>query len=392
MWPISDRLATTFRRSHSRRIYLEILKGGQPVASTDIVNRTGLIQDPGTGLYLRTIDGSVDVSRQSIRRACRITFGDPSGVLVPEGLDDLLAPYATEIRAYIGARYFDAPNPSPTLAGPGLDYELVPVGTFVITDIESDYPNITVSGSDRMWYMSNFDKPFVIAAGQSVASVLSQLLALRIPTNLKDVNFPDDASADTTVPAQMFDADSGSADALASVATSAGWQIYADPLGSFIATHEPSIDDQEVATYFNGPGGGLIGRPKRAIGGEVTNVVVFTNEGSQNAPVRGYAADLNPESLTYVGRIGVRPRFAASPILVTTDQANKAARTELQRHLGVSDTVSVTILPNPAHETGDVIRVTDPTVEIDSKYLIDSFNLTFKANALGLTCRTQVIR
>jgi hypothetical protein len=127
----------------------------------------------------------------------------------------------------------------------------------------------------------------------------------------------------------------------------------------------------------------------------MTNAVVFTNEsGSAAVPLRGYAQDDNPSSLTYVGRVGVRPTFASSPLMTTQDQVNKAARTQLQRTLGVSDIVTLTVVPVHALGAGDVIRVTDPTVQIDSKYISDQFTVNLRAadGPMEVACRSQVIR
>jgi hypothetical protein len=390
MWPVTQRYLDTIARPHTQLTYIEFLKAGQVVSSFT----GGVAYDPNTSLPIRLVSGNVQVSRQTIRRTCTINFHDSSGILIPESADDLLAPYGTEMRVYVGVRYWDSPLAVPVLMQPPVDFELVPVGTFVITDIESDYPMITVSGSDRMWYMSAFASPYVVASGQTVAAVLSQLLGLKVPTNLKDINFPDDSGADNLVPTQVFDANNGTADALHTVALVGGWQIFADPMGTFVATHEPTIDDPEVVAYS--PGNGMIGHTARTIGGEVFNAVVFTNEGANTAtPVRGYAEDTNPESLTYAPRIGRRPKFAASPLITTVAQAQKAARTELQRTLGVSDVVTVHIQPNHALDAGDIIRVTDATLEINNKYIVDQFTVNLRASdgaAMDLQCRSQVIR
>jgi hypothetical protein len=110
--------------------------------------------------------------------------------------------------------------------------------------------------------------------------------------------------------------------------------------------------------------------------------------------VRGYAQDDNPNSLTYVGRIGVRVYFDSSPLVTTQDGANLAARTTLQRILGISDTIVAPIIPNHALESGDVAHVIDPDQNIDRTVIVDSFPIPLRASdgTQELTCRSQVIR
>ena len=87
--------------------------------TTDL--QSGKMIDPNTLLPLRITGGSVQVSRTTIRRTCTVTTVDPSGILPPETVYDLLAPYSTEIRLYVGVRYWDAPLPTLLLSGPPAD-------------------------------------------------------------------------------------------------------------------------------------------------------------------------------------------------------------------------------------------------------------------------------
>jgi len=123
------------------------------------------------------------------------------------------------------------------------------------------------------------------------------------------------------------------------------------------------------------------------------NAVVFTGEGSAVPPVRGYAQDDNPDSSTYVGKVGLRPYFASSPLITTQHQAVLAAKTRLLNILGIPDTISVPVPPNPALESGDVIMVTDLSQGINFPVIIDSFPAALRASdgEQVLTCRPRVI-
>jgi hypothetical protein len=80
--------------------------------------------------------------------------------------------------------------------------------------------------------------------------------------------------------------------------------------------------------------------------------------------------------------------------MTTQDQVNKAARTVLSRSLGVSDIVTLTVLPVHALDAADVVRAVDPAVQINDKYITDSFTVNLKATdgPMEVACRSQVIR
>ena len=394
MWPVSSHYLATLARSHQQTVYLEVLKDGQVIKTL----QAGEITDPATGLPTSTIGGKIDVSKTTIRRAGTVTFLDASGQLLPESVADLFAPYVTELRVWAGVRYWDAPLPALATSTTGLgvpalqaDTEFVPVATLVITELESAYPQITITGSDRMWLLGSFTAPYTVASGTETVTALSALLAANIPDARLATNFL--TQGELTTPALMFDAESSIADAAHSIAQTAGWQLYVDPAGTFTLSAEPSTDDDAVFSYAPGQASVMM-RPRRTVGGDMYNAVVFTGEGGSTSPVRGYAQDDDPTSLTYVGRVGTRPYFASSPLVTTSAQAALAAKTTLQRILGVADTIAVPVVPNHALECGDVVHVTDPLQQIDADLIIDSFTVPLRASdgAMELTCRSRVMR
>jgi hypothetical protein len=89
------------------------------------------------------------------------------------------------------------------------------------------------------------------------------------------------------------------------------------------------------------------------------NAVVATGEPVGDiAPVRGVALDLDENSPTYwEGDFGKVPRFFSSSFLVTDGQAGNAARAILLRSTGLPYVVELGVVPNPALEGWDVVRV-----------------------------------
>jgi hypothetical protein len=146
-------------------------------------------------------------------------------------------------------------------------------------------------------------------------------------------------------------------------------------------------------TYQRGEISTLL-RPTRSVGdAQMVNAVVVTSEGTTTAPIRGYAQDDNPSSLTCVAKIGVHPTFISDPSIGTQAQADRSAARKLKSILGVSTTIAVPIIPNHALESGDVIVVSDDQQNLAATtLLVDSFTVPLRAQdgPQTLTCRSEV--
>lgn len=379
MWPVSSRFLDTLAHSHTRVSSLDVLVDGQLEQTlTD-----GFLVEPNTGNVAALIGGNVAVERTAIRRSCSISFADVNGQLMPVHLDSLLAPYVTELRVYNGVRYWDSSTG---------ESELVPVGTFVITDADSSsYPQITIQGYDRFWYCTRFSFPYTINAGTPVDEAIITLANITIPTTKLSINLP---TTEATTPKLDYDIEADIADAMHDIAVIAGWALFMDPMGTLTAVPEPSTEDDFVVQYQPGTGS-VMTRPRRVFGGnDPKNAVVFTSESAAGVPLRGYAQDDDPNSLTNVDRIGVRPYFESSPVMNSQALVDSAARTTLQRILGVTDLITTPVVPNAALESGDVAWLIDEDQNIDRSVIIDSFTLPLRAadGAQELQCRSDVTR
>src|SRR6266487_5293073 len=122
MWAVSDHYLATIGRPHANRVYLEILRDGLSMGAI-----RGAFTDPITGNPLYLVDGSVSVDKTAIRRSAQLTLLDPTGRLLPDSVADLLAPYITEVRPWVGCRYWDAPLPAMSTAVTGLGTPYSPV-------------------------------------------------------------------------------------------------------------------------------------------------------------------------------------------------------------------------------------------------------------------------
>lgn len=377
MWPVSQRFLDTLAHSHDQLSYVEILQDGVVIKTID----AHTIPDPITGSLVRSIGGRVDVSRQQVRRSGTIDFLDIAGAVAASDVKALFQPLITEIRPWVGLRYWD-----------GLDSEYVPIGTLVVTNIDGVYPQISVQGYDRMWMVGPFTKAYVTAAGQTIADAIGSILSQQLPASRLDLSGI--VTTEHVTSNILYSEQDDAAAAVHNLATAAGQIIYCNPLGVFTTGPESTTDDDPVMTYAPGSASTMLRPTPKIDASNAYNAVVFTSEGGGSVPLRGYAEDTDPNSITYVTRVGVRPLFASSPLITTQAQANLAAQTRLHNVLGIPDTLTQPVIPNPALEAGDVIMVTDLSQNINYPVIIDSFPAAMRAadGAQVLTCRSRIIR
>lgn len=382
MWPVSQRFLDTLAHSHERRAYVEVLHNGVVVETLN----SSLTADPATGALVQSIDGQIQVDRTAVRRSGQIDFLDISQNAGPNDVLDLFPTLITEIRPWLGVKYWDS-TPAST------QYEYVPLGTLVVSGVDtSNYPQVRVQAYDRMWLVGPFVNAYTVPAGTVISDAMNLILGLQIPTARLDTSGI--MLTEETTTALLYAEQNDAVQALSDMAATTGSVLYVDQMGVFTTTAEPSTDDDPVMSYAPGPLSMMM-RPNQSIdASQAYNAVVFTGEGASTPPIRGYAQDDDPNSATYVGRVGLRPLFASSPLITTNGQAAKAAKTRLMNILGIPATVQVPVIPNPAFDSGDVIMVTDTSQGIDNPMIIDQFNVSFRASSgqQVLTCRPAVIR
>lgn len=392
MWPLSARALSSLARSHTQSARIDVLHDG--ILAKRLGGQDGseipVTFDPLSAGFVPAISGSVNVSRNQIRRDGSCTFLDLSGTLAPTDVNDLFAPFIAEIRPWIGIHYWDATAAEIAAAA---DVEWVPLATLVVTSIEGAYPAVTVSGFDRLTFLQPFVGNYIIANGTSTTQALLDLLTSQIPPSRQQFNLPD--KSEFTTPLTTYTEADSSLDAAHALAISMGTALYCDPMGVVIAQAEATTSDPPSIIYSPGPTSMML-RPQRSIdASNAHNVFVFTGEQpGSNAPVRGVAKDLDPNSLTYVDRIGQRPTFQSSPLIISPGQAELAAKTFMQRELGIADTIAVPVIPNPAFDSGDIIQVIDTDQNINFPLIVDSFSIGLRASDGGqtLSCRSRVIR
>lgn len=389
MWPLTARALASLPRDGRVSARVDVLHDGQ------LAQRLGggglalpPAWDPYAADFVPSLGGTVNVSRQQIGRDGTCRFLDLAGVLTPDDVTDLFVPMIAELRPWYGIHYWNA-TPAEVLTG--TDIEWVPLATLVITGTDGTYPELAVSGFDRLWHLAQFVGNWAVAAGTPTHQALADLLASQIPASHLKLDIP---TSEFTTGALLYAEQDQSIDVAHAMALAMGMRLYADPMGVVTAGPEASTEDPPAMVYEPGPDSMLL-RPRRGIDAtQAKNVFVFTGEAPDGTVVRGEFRDEDPESLTYWPRVGKRPKFDSSPLMRTAEQCYLAARTTAARELGVPDTIAVPIVTNPAHAAGDVLQVRDPDQRIDFPLIVDSFPVNLRA-ADGeqlITCRSRVIR
>jgi hypothetical protein len=125
------------------------------------------------------------------------------------------------------------------------------------------------------------------------------------------------------------------------------------------AAPDPTVPVSDVAA---GESGVLVSVSRSRSRTGIFNAVVATGEAvDELAQAYGVAYDLDPSSVTYWnGAFGKVPRAYSSPFLTTDAQARSAAAAILRQSLGLPYSVSFGMVPNPALEPLDAVRVVYP--------------------------------
>src|SRR4051812_16254012 len=279
-------------------VQVDVLHLGQPVLTLDTV----------TG-------GSVDVERSLIRRQATVTVIDPGdGSLIPSDPGDALSVYGNELRIWRGIQYGDGTR------------ELVPIFTGPISDVDEDYPQITVKAYDRADRVSRhrFEQPNVIGAGTNYISAIQRIIEQAMPD--VQCSFPDTS---LVTPQLVFEEQGDPWDAAKKMAASLGNELLFDAMGVCTMYAEPNLTyAAPLLTYAEGDNASFPDLASRAVLLGVTrsrsnrarfNKVIATGENTDNSAVyRVEAWDADPSSPTYIGGdYGVVPRWYASQFITS---------------------------------------------------------------------------
>jgi hypothetical protein len=324
------------------------------------------------------VDGTVNASaRSAVLASGSAVLVDPEGVLIPgepsvaPGINRHLAPAGAELRLYRGIAYHDQPA------------EVVPLATMRFITNRVEAPRMSLELYDRAWTISKAKTEGVvhITLGTPVTAAVRRLLTAAWGAGLA-TNFPDTAEFTNNM---VFEPDTDPWEAAQELAANLGMRLYFDPMG--VATMrpepDPAVDPVVWSLVEDDPGNLMLPGVSVNWEGTAPNRVTVIGENSDNQKVyRGQATDTDPNSLTrYGGPYGRIHQIVRDEKVASDAQADFRARSILHRGLGLIMQPSMSILPHPGFEVGDIFFTYSPTYKLGQWSILDGYSLPLRANA-----------
>lgn len=366
MRPASDRFRRAVAGSHRVAVRARVVAPGL----------TGT-NPPGVDLPVEGGDVQLDATA-TVRSTLSLTV--PGSGRWPTKASDLLAPYGAEIWVARGIAY-----------GDGLS-ELISLGYHRIDTVEQgDAPRgaITIAARDRMAGIEDARllAPVQYPAGTTLGAIVTELVREVYPSAVIEWD-------DTTHLAELgrsVIAEEDRYEFLNDLVTAAGKVWYWDHRGVLSITSVPP-PAEPVLTVSCGEDGVLVSLSRELSREGVYNAVVAYGEGADTVPpARAVVVDDTRTSPTYWhGPFGKVPRFYSSPFLTSDAAAHQAAAAMLTRSLGLPYSVDFSLVPNPALEPHDPVRITYPGRS--EVHIIDRITVPLTAGgAMTATTREQTL-
>jgi hypothetical protein len=359
MWPASRRFQLALSQSQQIVTRVDAYRGGVLLGTVD------------------TSEGSISVTaRNRVRRTAELTV--PSALFPTDPFASLLSPYGNYLQVWRGIDFGDIQELIPAFYGrvDGVD------------DSDQFDGKIEVRCTDRMADVNDarFETPRAAPTGTPIVYAITGLLGEACPG--VGIDIAAGVNATSQVPSGlMWDTDRGKA--VDDLAQSIGAEVFAKPDGRFQVRNVPTLNDTPAWTVNEGAHGTLVTAGRNVTRDGVYNVVVtIVERANGDTPIRFVAEDTNPASPTYVGGVfGRVPRFLRNPLVTTPDQAETAGTALLARSIGATRTRTITCIPNPAAEAGDVI--TALVAGVTETHIADEFTLPIHADGGAMTVGTR---
>lgn len=352
----SARWAEAVRRSHETVTEVDVHYGGNVIAEGLAVTAGKVTYDRGAAVYAR----------------CDVTLAEPLQLnrLRPEG-------YELVIRK--GIRYTDG------------ETELIPLGVFPIQ--AGSTPGSTmvtqIKASDRSQTVSDarIEDAYQVASATNYVTAIRALIDDGVPGLSYNLG-----TTTRTSPLLTFASQDDRWLQASGMAKSLGSWLVFDGIGQLTLRAEPTFADLPVWSFVEGDDGVLLEATLELDRGPAYNKVIAESSNAANGDVyRGEAVDDDPTSPTYYyGPFGHKPRFYSSPFLTSDDQAAAAAASILSAGLGISTSLNMVAVPNPALEPGDAVLIRREALGVNEVHLIETLTLDLGTAAMSATSRSRV--
>jgi hypothetical protein len=358
MYAATEQFLDALRRSHVVTVQVDAYRGAVLLQS-DLPISGGSV----------TVDGG-----SQIRRTLSLTIADPA--LDPK-VDPLavLAPFGSDLVVRRGIRY------------PNGTTEWVPLGRFRIESVQASAAQdaISVTGSDRASIVK--DARFTAITQAQTSNTVVQEITRLITEALPGVPVTNRTTATNSTPAVYWERERW--DAIEQLGEAIGADVFFDPDGNGVIQPTPAVTNDPAWWVDAGELGVMVAGQRETSREYTYNGVVASGESDGDIPpVTATVWDTDATSPTYyLGPFGQKPYFYVSPLLTTTAQCTSAAASMLDRVRGLIRQLDLTCVPNPALESGDVIRVRFPDGATET-HLIDSFTVPLDPGS-AMTLKTR---
>lgn len=357
MWPLSSAAQRALTTSHT-----------MTARATAYTPTLGVVTD------IPVVSGNIRVDATSqTRRTGTIGIADPA--YWPADPLAILSPLGAELLVEYGV----------VLPGQGIEW--IPLIRGVITDAARSTPvrtareafTVTLADRSRKVAEAEFEQARQTTVGATAVTEITQLITEVLPVTVTDRTASSEVAAQLTIERARW------ADGVEKLATAIGAEVFADPLGQFVIRPQPTLTDTP-AWHLAGVVVSLDEKMTRDFA--FSKVVASGQRTDGTPPVFAAVADTNPLSPTYInGPFGTKVKFYVSPLLTTTEQCTRAAATLLARSTGMSGSITIAAVTNPALDAGDVISVQTSTGI--TTHIIDTVTIPLSAkDAQRITTRT----
>lgn len=331
---------------------------------------SGLTSIVATDLQL--VGGSVTEDRTaSNRRVCTLNVLDDSRFLIP---------------AFTGSNRVQ-PGPLEAVVSRGVNYpdgttELVQLGVFrvALSDVTDTGggPTLAITGYDRSRTVqrAKLTTLYYIPAGTGYITAAQTLVDNRLPFNVPVNKIVESVQPTTTAsPLIYLETDDPWAHVV-ELATAVGCEIFFDRNGSLHVRDIPDPTANAPVFQFVDGDTCVVTSFEHVLSDDpgVNAVTMIGNDpGNASGIPRATVVDAVPTSPTYYfGPYGQVPETITDPTLITSAQCQVAAAARLRQHLGLTETVTLATVPNPALDVSDVVQVTRAASAIDVPIVIES--------------------
>jgi len=239
------------------------------------------------------------------------------------------------------------------------ELELVKLGRFRVENVT--YPDeqgrATLTLADRMAQIADesFTTPYVpvgLKPSDAIVALVQAVFGSSIAYNVTTT-----PAGETAIVDAVYDEDRAAA--ISDLASGIGAEAFFDSNGDFVLRPKPPSTGNPVFTFDAGTTGVLVSGQESLDRSSVKNGVAVRASPDPTLPsIYSLATDADPASPTrWGGPFGKVPLIVNSTSIQTQAQADATAASLLNLRLGLSRTLELHAVPNPALVVGDLIGV-----------------------------------